>query len=68
MNRRVNALHGVTISKKEEEKNVLTIVGNDLENVSQTCALIHQSTKVPDKDLRQFLDGIYVQDERLEIN
>jgi len=30
MNRRVNALNGVTISKKEEEKNVLTIVGNDL--------------------------------------
>lgn len=68
MNKRVNALPGVTISKKEEEKNILTIIGNDLNNVSQTCALIHQSTKVPDKDLRQFLDGIYVQDARMEIN
>lgn len=68
MNKRVNALPGVTISKKEEEKNIITIVGNDLENVSLTCAQIHQCTKVPNKDLRQFLDGIYVQEARLELN
>ena len=68
MNKRVDCLEGVTISKKEEEKNILTIVGNDLDNVSGTCALIHQCTHVPNKDLRQFLDGIYVQDARLDIN
>ncbi len=68
MNKRINALPGVTISKKEEEKNILTVIGNDLDNVSQTCALIHQSTKVPHKDLRQFLDGIYIQEARLDIN
>ena len=67
MNKRVNALPGVTISKKEEEKNIITVVGTDLDNVSQTCALIHQSTKVPNKDLRQFLDGIYVQEARLDM-
>ena len=68
MNKRVDALGGVTISKKEEEKNILTIVGTDLDNVSGTCALIHQCTKVPNKDLRQFLDGIYIQDARLDLN
>jgi large subunit ribosomal protein L9e len=68
MNKRVNALPGVTISKKEEEKNVLTVIGTDLDHVSLTCAQIHQSTKVPNKDLRQFLDGIYVQEARMDMN
>ena len=31
-------------------------------------ALIHQSVKVKDKDIRQFLDGIYVSDKRLALN
>jgi len=40
-NRIIDALPGVTISRTEEEKNLITIIGNDLNNVSQTCALIH---------------------------
>jgi len=66
MNKRVDCPKGVTLSKKEEEKNVLTVQGINLEDVSQVCARIHQSTFIQDKDLRSFLDGIYVQDARLE--
>ena len=68
VNKRIDAPEGVTITKKEEEKNNLTVQGIDLEKVSQVCARIHQSTIIQEKDLRSFLDGIYVQDARLELN
>ncbi len=68
MNKRIDAPEGVLISKKEEEKNNLTVQGINLEDVSQVCARIQQSTVIQDKDLRAFLDGIYVQDARLELN
>lgn len=35
--------------------------GNNIEAVSRTCALIHQSCLVKNKDIRKFLDGIYVE-------
>jgi large subunit ribosomal protein L6 len=34
--------------------------GSDIEDVSQTAANIQQATKIKNKDLRKFLDGIYV--------
>ncbi len=34
--------------------------GTDIEAVSQTAANIQQATKIRNKDLRKFLDGIYV--------
>jgi len=46
-----------TISKVKDE---LILEGNDVEAVSQTAADIHRSTKVLGKDLRKFLDGIFV--------
>jgi large subunit ribosomal protein L9e len=46
-----------TISKVKDE---LILEGNDIEAVSQTAADIHRSTKVLGKDLRKFLDGIFV--------
>jgi large subunit ribosomal protein L9e len=67
MNKRIDAPLGVTISKKEEEKNNLTVEGINLEDVSRVCALMQQATVIQDKDLRSFLDGIYVQDARLEL-
>jgi large subunit ribosomal protein L9e len=45
------------ISKVKDE---LILEGNDIEAVTQTAADIHRSTKVLGKDLRKFLDGIYV--------
>ena len=65
MNKRIDAPEGVLVTRKEEEKNNVTIQGIDLDKVSQTCARIHQATIIQDKDLRSFLDGIYIQDARL---
>ena len=66
--RKIVALEGVTFEKKEDQKDDFAVKGTDLENVSLTCALIHQSVKVHNKDIRQFLDGIYVSDKRLPLN
>jgi len=41
-------------------KDELVLEGNDIEAVAQTAAEIHRVTKVLNKDLRMFLDGIYV--------
>lgn len=46
----------------------MTIQGINLEHVSQVCARIQQTTVIQDKDLRAFLDGIYVSEARLEMN
>ncbi|CAD8207965.1 unnamed protein product [Paramecium octaurelia] len=47
------------ITKNEaDEKYVLTLQGKDL-NISLTCALIHQACSFKNKDIRQFLDGIF---------
>jgi large subunit ribosomal protein L9e len=67
MNRRIDCLPTVTVDKKEEEKNILTFQSIDLTAISLTCALVRQSCKIPEKDLRQFLDGIYVSEKRLPI-
>ncbi|KAJ9467049.1 60S ribosomal protein L9 [Diplonema papillatum] len=60
--RRVNVL-GDTIAKRTENnvtKDELTLEGNDINDVSQTAAAIHGACLVKRKDIRKFLDGIYV--------
>ena len=42
-------------------KDELVLTGNDLLLVSQAAARLHQSCLVKKKDIRKFLDGIYVQ-------
>ena len=42
-------------------KDELVVEGNDLEAVSQMAARVHESCLVKKKDVRMFLDGIYVQ-------
>merc|ERR1711907_449201 len=59
----VKALDGVTIMRDPKENTQLLVHGNDIENVSRTCALINQSCAVKKKDIRKFLDGIYVSDK-----
>jgi large subunit ribosomal protein L9e len=61
----VNMLPGVTITRSEGVKDELTLVGNDKENVSRSCALISQSVYVSGLDIRKFLDGIYVSEKGL---
>ena len=50
-------LDGVRVAVKGED---ISVEGIDLKLVSQTAANIQDSTKIKDKDMRVFLDGIYV--------
>jgi len=59
----VDALDGVDIVKDPKSQGEFTVEGNDIENVSRTCALISQSCHVRNKDIRKFLDGIYVSEK-----
>jgi len=63
--RRVKMLDGVKIERSEKVKDELVLTGNNLELVSQSAAQIHQSTTVPEKDIRKFLDGIYVSERHV---
>jgi len=59
----VDALEGVTVSRSADVKDEIVLVGNDIQNVSRTCALIQQICAVKRKDIRKFLDGIYVSEK-----
>ena len=64
--RKVPMLEGVKIIRSEKVKDELTLTGNDVEKVSQSAANVHQSVKVPGgKDIRKFLDGIYVSEKHV---
>ncbi|KAF9979370.1 hypothetical protein BGZ73_000064 [Actinomortierella ambigua] len=58
--RKVPMLEGVTIVHSKDQKDEVVLTGNDLDNVSQSAANIQQATRVRNKDIRKFLDGIYV--------
>ncbi|UKJ87876.1 ribosomal protein l6 [Theileria orientalis] len=59
----VKVLPGVKVVKSENVKDELVLTGVDIESVSRSAALIHQSSLVRKKDIRQFLDGIYVSEK-----
>ncbi|KAG8956788.1 hypothetical protein FRC04_000266 [Tulasnella sp. 424] len=61
--RRVNMLDGVKISESSAQKDELILQGNDINNVSQSAASIKNSCLVRHKDIRKFLDGIYVSEK-----
>ena len=63
--RRVEMLPGTTIARSDAVKDELILQGNDIENVSRSAALIHQVCLVKNKDIRKFLDGIYVSERGL---
>merc|ERR1712036_141526 len=60
VNREVDMLPGVVISNSPKQKDEFWFEGNDVENVSRSCALVHQKAFVRNKDIRKFLDGVYV--------
>jgi large subunit ribosomal protein L9e len=64
--RRLKLHPGVTISKSSGVKDEFILEGNDVTLVSQSAALIQQSCQARHKDVRKFLDGVYVS-ERGEI-
>jgi len=57
--RTVNMLPGVTV-EKTGTKDELVVKGMDIDTTSRSAALIHQSCLCKDKDIRKFLDGVYV--------
>jgi large subunit ribosomal protein L9e len=57
--RRVVMREGVKCSPSGN-KDEIVLEGNNLELVTQSAALIQQSTTVKNKDIRKFLDGVYV--------
>ncbi|XP_034242061.1 60S ribosomal protein L9 [Thrips palmi] len=61
--RRVQMAKGVTVVNSTKQKDELIIEGNNLEDVSKSAALIQQSTTVKNKDIRKFLDGLYVSEK-----
>lgn len=54
---------GVTCENSKGQKDELILTGNSVEAVSQSAALIQQSTDVKNKDIRKFLDGLYVSEK-----
>ena len=61
--RRIPLLDGVNYVKTPDVKDQIEISGIDLTKVSLSCAQIRQSTNVRNKDIRKFLDGIYVSEK-----
>lgn len=61
--RRVRMQPGVTCANSTALKDELILEGNNIEAVSRSAAQIQQSTSVKNKDIRKFLDGIYVSEK-----
>merc|ERR1712216_648834 len=56
----VDAAEGVKVVRSADVKDEIVLTGNDIDSVSRTAALIQQICAVKRKDIRKFLDGIYV--------
>ena len=56
-------LPGVKYVRTADVKDQIELSGIDIVNVSLTAAQIQQSTNIRKKDLRKFLDGIYVSEK-----
>jgi len=61
--RNVKMLEGVTVYESKAQKDELILEGTDVQNVSQSAASIHGVCRVRNKDIRKFLDGIYVSEK-----
>ena len=61
--RKVELSEGVEYVRSAAVKDQIELSGNDLSLVSLTAARIQQTTNVRHKDLRKFLDGIYVSEK-----
>lgn len=61
--RRVTLSPGVEFVRTADVKDQIELSGIDILTVSQDCANIQQATLVRNKDIRKFLDGIYVSEK-----
>jgi large subunit ribosomal protein L9e len=58
--RSIDMMEGVKLARSTDAKDQIELEGNDLDALSRSAALIHQATLVKRKDIRKFLDGIYI--------
>ena len=58
--RRIPLLDGVDYTRTADVKDQIELTGNDVGAVSLTASQIRQSCNITKKDLRKFLDGIFV--------
>jgi large subunit ribosomal protein L9e len=58
--RKIFMSQNVTCHKKENSKDEIIVKGTDVTLVSMSAASIQQSCLVKNKDIRKFLDGIYI--------
>lgn len=61
--RHVKMLPGVDVEPSKGVKDQIELTGNSVENVSQSAADIQQACRVRNKDIRKFLDGLYVSEK-----
>lgn len=61
--RQVKVREGVTVEFSTNVKDEIVLSGNSVEDVSQNAADIQQICRVRNKDIRKFLDGIYVSEK-----
>jgi large subunit ribosomal protein L9e len=61
--RRVKLLPGVKYVRSEDVKDQIELAGIDIAAVSLTASKIQQMTNIRNKDIRKFLDGIYVSEK-----
>ena len=57
---RVELYPGVEYERTANVKDQIELSGNDIQAVSEICSRIHQTCTVKRKDIRKFLDGIYI--------
>merc|ERR1712224_699853 len=59
----ISLLQGVKCEHSGDVKEEILIKGTEIERVSRSAALICQSCRINKKDIRRFLDGIYVSEK-----
>jgi len=61
--RKITCRPGVSVEATKNVKDEIQLSGISLEDVSQSAADIQQICRVRNKDIRKFLDGIYVSEK-----
>lgn len=60
--RRVLVPSDTKVDSNTGKKDCLVLTSNNIDSVTQTCARLHGICLVRNKDIRKFLDGIYVEE------
>merc|ERR1712216_429426 len=58
--RKIRMVGDTIVSKSADVKDEIFVEGTNAEDVGRSCSLINQAALARNKDIRKFLDGIYV--------